>query len=243
MNEQTFEPLQPKVVLGIAAHPDDLDFGSSGTLAKFARDGAEVHYLILTYGSKGSADPNMTSPQLVKIRRAEQEAAVQAIHGKAAHFLNYPDGGLEVTQEVKRDVVRAIRQIKPDVVITMDPTHLYSMQRGMINHTDHRAAGQAAIDAVFPLARDRLSFPELFNDEGLEPHKVKTLLLTNFDKHNFSVDISETFELKLDALRAHASQIGDFDQVDKWLREGAAKAGKEAGCKYAENFIRLEMMP
>ncbi|HVX24029.1 MAG TPA: PIG-L deacetylase family protein [Candidatus Saccharimonadales bacterium] len=243
MNEQTFEPLKPRVVLGIAAHPDDLDVGAAGTLAKFAKDGAEVHYLVLTDGSKGSDDPEMTSAQLIEIRRAEQETAVKAIHGTAVHFLQYPDAGLEVTQDLKRDIVRVIRQLKPDTVITFDPTCLYSMERGMINHTDHRAAGQAAIDAVFPLARDRLTFPELLTEEGLEPHKVTTLLLMlNFEKHNFSVDITDTIELKLDALRAHASQIGDMDMAVGWMRERAAQAGKEAGYDYAEHFIRLEMM-
>jgi LmbE family N-acetylglucosaminyl deacetylase len=242
MNPPAFEPLKPKVVLGVAAHPDDLDVGASGTLAKFAAEGAEVHYLILTDGSKGSDDPAMSSAELVKIRRAEQEAAVQAIGGKAAHFLDYPDAGLEVTQDLKRDIVRIIRQLKPDVVITFDPTHLYSMERGMINHTDHRAAGQAAIDAVFPLARDRLTFPELA-EEGLEPHKVATLLLINFDRNNFAVDVSDTFERKLDALRAHVSQFKDPESLGKWLRERAEQAGQEAGCQYAETFIRLEMMP
>jgi LmbE family N-acetylglucosaminyl deacetylase len=243
MTDNDFPPLKPKVVLGIAAHPDDLDVGAAGTLAKFAQDGAEVHYLVVTDGSKGSDDPEMTSAKLVETRRAEQEAGLRAIGGKTAHFLNYPDAGLEVTQDLKRDIVRVIRQVKPDVVVTFDPTCLYSIERGMINHTDHRAAGQAAIDAVFPLARDRLTFPELL-EEGLKPHKVSTLLLMlNFQKHNFSVDITDTVDLKIAALRAHASQIADLDMAAKWTRDRAAQAGKEAGFEYAEHFIRLEMMP
>ena len=235
-----FTPLKPSVVLGVAAHPDDLDFGASGTMAKFARSGAEVYYLLLTDGSKGSEDKSLSSEELIKIRQEEQRAALLALGGKGITFLNYPDSGLYVTQELKKDIVRQIRKLRPDVVITNDPTVVYSLNRGMINHTDHRAAGQATIDAVFPLARDHLTFPELL-EEGLEPHKVGTLLLTNFDQHNYYVDISDTLELKLAALKHHASQIKDFDMVTERFTEFSSRAGKEAGYKYAEGFIRLDM--
>ncbi|HEY1644960.1 MAG TPA: PIG-L deacetylase family protein [Candidatus Saccharimonadales bacterium] len=241
MDSQKFEPLKPKVVLGIAAHPDDLDFGASGTMAALAEAGAEVHYLILTDGSKGTEDESLTPKELNHIREKEQRAAVKAIGGKQAHFLNYPDAYLEVTMDLKRDIVRVIRTVRPDVVITMDPSMLYSAKRGFINHPDHRAAGQAALDAVFPMARDHLTFPELCTKEGLKPHKTRTVLLTNFDNHNFVVDISKTFDKKLAALRAHASQVGDIDKIEPWLRQRAHDAGAEAGYELGEGFIRLDL--
>lgn len=237
---KAFEALAPKVVLGVAAHPDDLDFGASASMAKFASQGAEIYYLILTDGSKGSADRSITSEQLIKMRRSEQLAAIKAVGGKDVTFLDYPDAALEISQALKRDIVREIRRLKPDVVITMDPSVLYSEVRGFINHPDHRAAGQATIDAVFPLARDYLTFPELLS-ENLEPHKVKTLLLTNFDKQNFYIDVSNTLDKKIAALEAHASQISDMDSIKQWITDWAAKAGKQAGYNYAEGFIRLEL--
>jgi len=235
-----FAALEPKVVLGIAAHPDDLDFGASGTLAKFAAAGAQVHYLLLTDGGKGSSDPAITSEQLITLRQAEQRDAVAAIGGASVEFLAYPDGGLEVSQELKKAIVKAIRTIKPDVVVTMDPSVLYSATRGFINHPDHRAAGQATLDAVFPLARDHLSFPELFA-AGLEPHQTKTVLLINFDSSNFHVNISETIDKKMAALAAHASQMPDLANTQQWVRDLAAKAGQSAGYQYAEAFMRIDI--
>src|SRR6476469_865369 len=166
MDDQKFSELKPNVVLGVAAHPDDLDFGAGGTMARFARQGAEVQYLILTDGSAGSSDREISPVELVKMREAEQRDAVRAIGGKDVEFLGYPDGRLEVTMDVKRNIVKSIRRVKPDVLVIFDPSMIYSAKRGFINHPDHRAASQAALDAVFPLARDHLSFPELMA-EGL----------------------------------------------------------------------------
>ena len=240
MTKQAFPPLLPKVVLGIAAHPDDLDFGASGTMAGFAKAGAEVHYLILTDGSKGSANHEMLPLQLIRIRETEQRAAVAIIGGKSVQFLGYPDGGLEVTLELKKQIAKVIRTIKPDVVITMDPSMIYSALRGFINHPDHRAAGQATLDAVFPLARDHLSFPELYA-EGYQPHITPTVLLINFDSRNFAVDITETFETKIAALQAHASQVSNLEEVRGWLENMSSEVGKDYGYKLAEAFIRIDI--
>lgn len=237
--KHSFSPLNPRVVLGIAAHPDDLDVGAGGTLAALAADGAEVHYLILTDGSKGSDDPSVTPQQLSALRRAEQQAGLEAIGGKDVTFLDYPDGELEVTMALKRQIVREIRAVKPDVVITMDPSVIYSLKRGIINHPDHRAAGQATLDAVFPLARDRLAFPELL-EEGYEPHKTPTVLLVNFNTTNFAVDITDTFETKVKALKAHPSQFGDFSVIG-WLRSMAEEEGAATGYKLAEGFVRIDI--
>lgn len=238
MSDQ-FSNLQPKVVLGIAAHPDDLDVGAGGTMAHFASQGAEIHYLILTDGGKGSDDPTMTSSQLVEIRHAEQQTALEIVGGKTITFLDHPDGELEVSMELKKQIVKVIRSVKPDVVITMDPTVVYAAQRGIINHPDHRAAGQATLDAVFPLARDRLTFPEL-HAEGYEPHKTATVLLVNFNESNFTVDITDTFETKFQALKAHVSQFGDVEG-SSWLREIAQAQGREAGYELAEGFVRIDL--
>jgi len=235
----TFLTLQPKIVLGIAAHPDDLDVGAGGTLAHFAAQGAEVHYLILTDGGKGSDNPFMTSAQLTEIRHTEQQTALEIVGGKSITFLDYPDGELEVTMELKRQIVKVIRSIKPDVVITMDPTVIYSAANGIINHPDHRAAGQATLDAVFPLARDRLTFPELL-EEGFEPHKTATILLVNFNESNFAVDITHTFETKLNALKAHISQFGDLEN-SSWVRDMAIAEGQKAGYELAESFVRIDI--
>jgi LmbE family N-acetylglucosaminyl deacetylase len=240
MSPSHFKPLTPKVVLGIAAHPDDLDFGASGALAKYAAAGAAVHYLLLTDGSKGSSDRKISSDELIKMRQEEQQAAVKVIGGVGVQFLSYPDGMLEVTMDLKRDIVKVIRTIRPDVVVTMDPSMLYDADRGFINHPDHRAAGQATLDAVFPLARDHLSFPELC-EEGYEPHKVATVLLINFNTTNYNEDITNTLDTKFAALAAHASQISDMAMVKDRFTAMSAELGAKAGCKYAECFLRVDV--
>lgn len=235
-----FSELKPKVVLGVAAHPDDLDFGASGALAAFAAAGASVYYLLLTDGSKGTADRTVASADLVKTRQDEQRAAVQAIGGKDVEFLDYPDGELEVTMALKRDIIKAIRKLKPDVVVTMDPSVLYSADRGMINHPDHRAAGQATLDAVYPLARDHLSFPDLY-DSGHEPHKVSTILLINFNEQNYTVDISATIDLKMKALEAHSSQMADLAKTQAMMRDIASQIGAASGFNYGEGYMRIDI--
>ena len=209
-------------------------------MAAYAAQGAAVYYLLLTDGSKGSSDFSATTVDLIQTRQAEQRAAVQAIGAKDVEFLDYADGELEVTMELKRDIIRTIRTLKPDVVITMDPSVLYSAKRGMINHPDHRAAGQATLDAVFPLARDHLSFPELFA-AGFEPHKVSTLLLINFSEQNFAVDISHTIDIKMKALAAHASQMPDLAKTQDMMRDIAAQIGGENNVQFAEGFMRIDI--
>lgn len=231
--------LTPKIVLGVAAHPDDLDVGAGGALAHFASQGAEIHYLILTDGGSGSDDPHMTSAELVAIRRREQKAGLEIVGGASIIFLDNRDGELEVSLDLKREIVKAIRRIKPDTVITLDPTVIYSAQNGTINHPDHRAAGQATLDAVFPLARDRLSFPELY-EQGYQPHKVATVLLINFSIGNFTVDITNAFDKKIQAIEAHTSQFAN-QPISTWVRELALEQGKSAGYELAESFVRIDV--
>lgn len=227
-----------KVILGIAAHPDDLDFGASGSFAKWIREGARAYYLICTDGCKGSDDPSMTEAKLVKIRAAEQREAAKILGLKDLFFLGYKDTQLVADLKLKKDIVRVIRQLKPDIVVTMDPTVVYAIRgnQAFINHTDHRAAGQAAIDAVFPLSRDRLTFPEL-EKEGLSPHKVEAVYLTRFDEPSEIIDISATVDLKIKALLAHKSQIKE--EMVEAVKKRAAALGKKHGFKYAEGFVKL----
>lgn len=240
MEPVKLKPLSPKVVLGVAAHADDLDFGMAGTAAKWAKQGTQVYYLILTDGSKGSEDRSISSDDLIKIRRKEQKSAAKILGVKEVFFCNHEDGSLDCCKDVKRDVARVIRRVKPDVVVTMDPTMIYVPEYGFINHPDHRAAGQATLDAVFPLARDHLSFPEHLQ-EGLEPHITPTVLLINFEKQNWFEDITDTVDTKMDALAVHESQMSDISSTQKMMRNVAKEQGKQCGYDYAEGFMRIEV--
>jgi len=240
MHITTATDLQPKVVLGVGAHPDDLDFGVSGSIARWVSQGAAAYYLILTDGSKGSAERHMSPSDLITVRRQEQQAAAKLLGVSEVFFLDYEDGNLINSYELRRDIVRAIRQVKPDVVVTMDPTMVYSLERNFINHPDHRVAGQATLDAVFPLARDHLSFPELLA-EGLEPHITKTVLLIHFERRNCFVDISATIDKKLQALAAHTSQLSDVASAQAAIKKLAEDMGKQCNCQCAEAFVRIDV--
>ena len=239
----TFQSYEPQVVLAVGAHADDIDFGASGSIAAWTSKGAEVHYLVITDGSKGSADPNMTSEQLVALRQQEQRDAAAVLGVKEVHFLAYEDGMLEVTMGLKKDIVRIIRQVRPDTVVFIDPTLVYFSDFNIINHPDHRAAGQATLDAIFPLARDHLSFPDLYNEEKLEPHKVAHVLLINFEKQNYFMDITATFETKMQALLKHTSQVPAVQALTELLQNQAAQMGRKTGSQYAEGFIRIDCQP
>jgi LmbE family N-acetylglucosaminyl deacetylase len=242
MNTAPLPPLVPKIVLGIAAHPDDLDFYAGGTMAAFASQGAEVYYLVLTDGAKGSQDRSATPESLRGLRRDEQRRAAAILGVKDVFFCDYPDGLLENTIDVKREVVRLIRRVRPDVVVAMDPSVQYVASQGFINHPDHRAAGQASLDAVYPLARDHMSFPELLA-EGYEPHAAKTMLLIGLDlaMTTFAVDITDTLERKLESIGAHISQFGELDAVKRQLRQDATEVGDAHGYTAAEAFTRIDI--
>jgi LmbE family N-acetylglucosaminyl deacetylase len=227
-----------KIILAVAAHPDDIDFSSSGTIAKLVKEGASAFLLILTNGNKGSSDPKMTREALALIRQKEQEKAAKIVGYKKVFFAGFEDTELLADLRVKEIIVRYIRKLRPDIVFSLDPSNYYFGERGFVNHTDHREAGIATLDSVFPLARDRLTFQHL-EEVGLKPHKVKTLFLVNFENANTFFDISETIGIKKKAISAHKSQISkDFiDRLIGWSRE----AGKKAGCEYAEGFLKLDL--
>jgi LmbE family N-acetylglucosaminyl deacetylase len=211
-------------------------------MAKYAANGAKIYYVIVSDGSKGSEDKNMSAKKLTKIRQREQKDAINILGGKEVVFLDYVDGEVEPTMNLKQDIAREIRRLKPEVVITMDPSMLFDTDMGFINHPDHRAVGQATLDAVFPLARDHMSFPELF-DEGFEPHKTPTILLVNFsgEKCNYYEDVTDTFDKKIEAIMAHKSQVTDSKAVEKKIQLLAQKHGKIANCALAEPFIRIDI--
>ena len=236
------QKFKPKVVLAVAAHPDDLEFCAGGTIARWCADGVKVHYLILTDGSKGSADRHISASDLISTRRREQRAAAKLLGVKDVLFFDYEDGALANTMNLKRDITRVIRQVRPDLVLTMDPAMIYSLKQNYVNHPDHRAAGQAVLDSVFPLARDHLTFPELVS-EGLEPHIVANLLLVNFYTNNFSINIDDFIDLKIRALNKHKSQISNLNLIKSKILQMAKECGTDNGCKCAESFIRIEITP
>ncbi|MBI3733738.1 MAG: PIG-L family deacetylase [Chloroflexi bacterium] len=228
-----------KRVLVVMAHPDDPEFGTGGTTAKWAREGKEIAYVIVTDGSKGSDDPEMTWEKLVPLRQVEQRAAAQVLGVKEVFFLTHRDGELMPDLNVRRDICREIRRWKPDVVFTHDPTTRYGFP-GFVNHADHRATGNATLDAVFPAAGNRLYFPELLA-MGFEPHKVRQILLTGNPNPDFFVDITDSIEVKVESLREHKSQIKDVDGLAKRLMERHQKIGEAHNMKYAEGFKSLKM--
>ena len=221
-----------KRALVIAAHPDDSEFGAAGTVALWVRDGWEVYYLICTDGSKGSDDPAMTPDRLVPLRREEQRAAVRVLGAKHVFFLDYVDGELAYTPEFTRDVVRAIRTIRPHTVFSHDPNQI--VRNTFINHPDHRCAGTVALDCVYPLARNRPTFPELL-DEGLEPHSAKVVYLWSASDVNYRVDITDVIDVKLEALSKHASQLGEMETRLEQIRS----FWRDDDGRYLENFRRI----
>jgi LmbE family N-acetylglucosaminyl deacetylase len=230
----------PERAMFIYAHPDDVDFSAAGTAAKWAGAGSEVTYLILTDGSAGSHEPGMTREKVAQIRRAEKEAAAEVVGAAACLFLNYQDGLLKPTLAVRKRVVRLIREHRPQAVVCGDPRRYFSGDT-YINHPDHRAAAEIAVEAVFPAAEMNLLYPDLVA-EGLTGHKVNYVYVSTREDPNCYVDVSETVELKLEALRQHRSQMGDWDP-DPRIRERLAEVGRQAGCAYAESFRRMTLKP
>jgi LmbE family N-acetylglucosaminyl deacetylase len=227
----------PERVLAIYGHPDDPEISCGGTLARWADEGAEVHVLITTRGDKGSEDPNVDTVALAATR-VEETAAAARVLGAVAHHLDHPDGELADDRELRRELVRAVRTIRPDVVCCPDPTAVF-FGDGYFNHRDHRVTGWAALDAVAPAAGNPHYFPEL-RAEGLDVHSVATVYLSGTLEPNAWVDITATLERKIEALFCHASQLVETgDWFRQFLRDSAEAAGRAAGVTYAEAFRRL----
>jgi LmbE family N-acetylglucosaminyl deacetylase len=224
-------------VMVVTAHPDDAEFGAGGTVAKLARQGCEITYVLLTNGNKGSSDRSMTPERLARIREDEQRNAARALGVERVQFLGYPDCELEDTRDLRRDVCREIRRWRPDLIIGQNPHRSYNLG---ISHRDHRVAGNVVLDCVYPLARDHMAFPELLPE--FEPHKVGEVYVMQGENPHLVVDISDTIDLKLKALACHVSQIGHrFEAVEQRVRERAQALGASKGYAYAETFDHVVM--
>ncbi len=223
----------PKRAMVIVAHPDDIEFSCAGTIARWVREGAEVCYVLCTSGDVGIAEAGMTKARAAEIREAEQREAARIVGVNEVVFLREPDGMLEATLELRKKLVREIRRFKPDAVICGDPQALW-VGEGYINHPDHRAAALAAIDAIFPAAGQPNLFEELA-EEGLSAHKVYKVFVMAWDQATHYVDISTTIDLKIAALKAHISQMGDWDPTEQ-VKGWAAERAKGLEMDYAEAF-------
>lgn len=225
-------------ILVITPHPDDAEFGASGTVAKFTHQGKSIAYVVVTNGDKGTDDINVSPEKLAKIREKEQLAAAKILGVTDVIFLRHSDQTLEDTPEFRKEIVRYIRIYRPEVVITADPYRRY------VWHRDHRIVGRVVLDAVFPYARDVWAYPDLVK-EGIRPHKVKEVWLWASEDQdiNFRSDITETFDLKVKALGCHKSQIKEpfKSEMEKWLCRRAKDMAEGEKFKLAEGFHRVEI--
>lgn len=224
-----------KRVMGVFAHPDDPEFFCGGTFARWAAEGAHITFVLATSGDKGSSDPDMTSERLAAIREDEERNAARVLGVKEVVFLRYPDGELQPTLQLRRDIVRLIRLKQPDTMVTNDPTVFWHGDRGL-NHPDHRAIGAATLDAVYPTARDRLNFIELERDERLAPHKVKHLYICGTATPTVKIDVSAYLETKILALREHKSQIADMEAMAERQRNNRDAEAPPDQIRYVEAF-------
>ncbi|MGI8827872.1 MAG: PIG-L deacetylase family protein [Chloroflexota bacterium] len=220
----------------VFAHPDDAEFGSAGTASKMAAEGKDVVYVVVTDGSKGSSDPNATGEELKRIREEEQWNAARVIGVSDVCFLGFDDGLLVPSLDLRRAISGAIRRYRPDVVIGPNPVRDLSMTV-FAQHPDHLAVGEEALAAVYPAARDRMTFPELL-EQGLEPHSVKEIWIVGTGISDHFVDISDMMDVKMRALSAHVSQVNKLD-VEKFVPERARQLGEGHGMQYAEAYRRI----
>lgn len=224
-------------IMVVAPHPDDAEYGAAGTVAKWTRAGKQVIYIICTNGDKGTNNPEIKPEQLIEVREKEQRAAAEVLGVRDVIFLGYPDLHLEASPDFVREMVRQIRLYRPKIIVTSDPYRRY------VWHRDHRVTGQVVLDAVYPLARNRPAYPDLL-EEGLEPHKVEELFFWATEDINYRSDITDTFDLKLAALRCHASQLVEFDPaaLEERLKSRCRQMAEGEKFEFAEAFHREEIM-
>lgn len=227
------DPYTPESAMAIFAHPDDIEFSCAGTIAQWTKAGTRVCYLLLTSGDVGIAEPGMTRAKATEIREAESRTAAEIVGVHDIVFLREPDGMLEATIALRKRIVREIRRFRPEVVICGDPTVVWA-GKDYINHPDHRAAALAAIEAVFPAAGQPNLFEELA-EEGLTAFKVRKVYATTWDHADEVIDIEKSIETKITSLRAHVSQMGDWDPAPM-IKEWAAETAKDKGLTYAESY-------
>jgi len=230
-----------KRVLVILAHPDDPEFFCGGTIARWCEEGREVHYCLLTKGEKGSDDPAIDPTALAARRREEQSAAAQVLGVRSVTFLGYPDGMLSPDLTLRKDIVRQIRRLQPDVVVTCDPTNFFPGYR-YINHPDHRAAGHAALDAIFPASGSGQYFQELALEEGLLPHKVREVYVSAAQHPNTTIDVTQYVGQKIEAIRQHESQVGESKDLPERIRKRMRDPESPSDSpRFIERFKRIEL--
>ena len=226
----------PQKILVILAHPDDAEFFCGATLAKWAEAGHKITYALLTCGDKGNANTQLDGDALCRVRHKEQRDAAKIIGAEEVHFLGRPDGYLVPDMDTRRVATRAIRQFAPDILVSCDPTNLFPSEYYPLNHPDHRAAGQVVLDAVFPAAGSPLFFPELLA-EGLEPHTPKEVWLSLTSQPNTTIDVTETWEKKIEAILKHKSQVKDPEMVKERMRLfGKTEDSPQDAPRYEEHF-------
>ncbi|UCG54910.1 MAG: PIG-L family deacetylase [Dehalococcoidia bacterium] len=223
-------------VMVVTPHPDDAEYGVAGSVAQWVKKGRSVIYIVCTNGDKGTSDRKIKPEELVKTREQEQRNAARVLGVKEVIFLDYHDQYLEDTPHFRKQLVRLIRTYKPETVVTVDPYLRYFWW-----HRDHRACGQVVMDAIFPYGRDHLAYADLL-EQGLEPHKVRELLLFNTGDPNYRIDISDTFSQKVEALRCHKSQVASFAaELEVRLRDWARQMAQEEEFELAEAFHRIDI--
>ncbi len=224
-------------IMVITPHPDDAEFGVAGTAARWIKEGKQIVYVVCTSGDKGTSDRSVKPKDLALIREQEQQDAATLLGVREVIFLRYKDQKLEDNDDFRKKLVRLIRMYRPDTMVTDDPYRRYQYW-----HRDHMITARVALDAVFPYARDHLAYPDLLR-AGIEPHKVKEVLLFHSDSPNIQFDITKMFDLKLAALRCHKSQVGnrDWHDLEKMLRAWAMEMAKGTDYELAEAFHRIEM--
>ena len=224
----------------VFAHPDDAEFGTAGTVAGWTRQGTQAAYVCVTDGSAGSNEPGETREAIRVVREAEQRAACDLLGVSECVFLGWVDGMVEVSLDLRKALTREVRRFRPDVLVCPDPTRFFDESGTYVNHPDHRAVGEACLAVVNPDSSTRPQFPELL-EEGLEPCEIPYLWIPSYEgQADTYVDITDTIELKVAALKCHKSQIGDWP-VEEWVRQRAKERGAERGMEYAESFKTLRL--
>lgn len=224
-------------IMVISPHPDDLDFGCSGTIAKWARQGKEIVYILVTSGDKGGRDLSIDPESFGERREAEQREAALMVGTKQVIFLRYKDGEVENTQGLRKDLAREIRKYRPEVILTLDPANR-NFDNHYLSHRDHRQMAEAVFDAVYPATGNPFFFPELIKD-GYKPHSVKEMLFFGTANPNIWSDISDTIEIKIKALSCHKSQGLNGEWLKQFIYERAKNEGAKGKMAYAEVFRRL----
>ena len=226
-------------VLVLLAHPDDPEFFCGATLARWAKAGHEIHYFLLTGGDKGG-NLDLAPDDLRELRHAEQKNAAAIIGVKSIRFLDLDDGTLVPNLDLRREIVRVIRYEKPDILVTCDPTLLYT-PFGSLNHPDHRAAGQAVLDAVFPASGNGHFYPEQIKDEGLEPHTPHEVWVSLANQPTVNLDVTDIWEIKVRALKEHKSQIGDPVKFETRIRSRHTADSTDEHPRFEERFRIIKL--